>query len=90
MPPHNEGDRTMNELTWEQEQDIADYEQWQAEQAWESRLGRIIAEEERAQEAEEDNPIDEYDDDDPFGDDWKKYDHRDYFALADYYEGLLQ
>ncbi len=73
-----------NELTWEQEQDIAEYEQWQAEQAWEAKLQDIIKEDELAQEAEQEMEPDEYPDYD-----WELDDHTDYASLAAYYDGAI-
>lgn len=41
-----------SELTWEQERDIAEYEAWLAEQAWERQLQRMIEEAQLAYEQE--------------------------------------
>lgn len=52
-----------NELTWEQEQDIQDYEQYLAEEAaqrrFQARIDAAIAEQERIWEAEQEAMLDE-------------------------------
>lgn len=52
------------ELTWEQEQDIADYEAWQAEQAWEAKLAAMVEADITACEAEQEQLAFERDYDD--------------------------